>query len=264
MSNESVYQLIEEQRAAAQKPAMYRSKHNHFVPPSYSTFGTQGTSKVFGNVAGDSAEDHSVHPSKKPVGIFGRTVVDTVDPHNFLKRTNGATAPASAPTSVKRHHDDEKKVDVPKRDERPVMGLKTDKNFVVANAVENILAVPKKQPIKETRHVEKATYGKVPTYIQRTKAELEKQYALVDKYGPAARKEQDRFEALSAAELNEIRNGLQKRWDALNKEFQTMGFNLETRSQKKHQEAVESELRVLEAALQKVNKPHIFVYNDDA
>ena len=29
---------------------------------------------------------------------------------------------------------------VPKKDEKPIMGLKTNKNFVVTNAVENILA----------------------------------------------------------------------------------------------------------------------------
>lgn len=34
----------------------------------------------------------------------------------------------------------EKKVAVPKMDEKPIQGLVSDKNFIVANAVENILA----------------------------------------------------------------------------------------------------------------------------
>ena len=34
----------------------------------------------------------------------------------------------------------EKKAAVPKKDEKPIMGLVSDKNFIVANAVENILA----------------------------------------------------------------------------------------------------------------------------
>ena len=29
---------------------------------------------------------------------------------------------------------------VPKKDEKPIMGLVSDKNYIVANAVENILA----------------------------------------------------------------------------------------------------------------------------
>jgi hypothetical protein len=31
-------------------------------------------------------------------------------------------------------------VPVPKKDEKPIMGLVSDKNYIVANAVENILA----------------------------------------------------------------------------------------------------------------------------
>ena len=34
----------------------------------------------------------------------------------------------------------ERKPAVPKRDEKPIHGLVSDKNFIVANAVENILA----------------------------------------------------------------------------------------------------------------------------
>ena len=36
--------------------------------------------------------------------------------------------------------EDHKKAPVPKKDEKPIMGLVSDKNFIVANAVENILA----------------------------------------------------------------------------------------------------------------------------
>lgn len=32
---------------------------------------------------------------------------------------------------------------VPKKDEKPIMGLKSNKNFIVSNAVENILSAPK-------------------------------------------------------------------------------------------------------------------------
>jgi hypothetical protein len=35
------------------------------------------------------------------------------------------------------------KVAVPKHTDRPIHGLVSDKNFIVANAVENILAAPK-------------------------------------------------------------------------------------------------------------------------
>ena len=38
------------------------------------------------------------------------------------------------------NYQSDKKPDVPKKDEKPIMGLVSDKNYIVANAVENILA----------------------------------------------------------------------------------------------------------------------------
>jgi hypothetical protein len=35
---------------------------------------------------------------------------------------------------------------VPKKDEIPIHGLKSNKNYIVTNAVENILAAPKVMP----------------------------------------------------------------------------------------------------------------------
>jgi len=47
---------------------------------------------------------------------------------------------------------------VPKVAEKPIMGLKSNKNFVVSNAVDAILSAPK--VIKEdTKWVEKKDYG---------------------------------------------------------------------------------------------------------
>jgi len=40
----------------------------------------------------------------------------------------------------KQYNDGFKKPAVPKKDEKPIHGLVSDKNFIVANAVENILA----------------------------------------------------------------------------------------------------------------------------
>jgi hypothetical protein len=39
-----------------------------------------------------------------------------------------------------RRESETRKPSIPKKDEKPIMGLVSDKNFIVANAVENILA----------------------------------------------------------------------------------------------------------------------------
>ena len=58
-----------------------------------------------------------------------------------------------------------KKVPVPKKDEKPIMGLVSDKNFIVSNAVENILAAPKLPSNNEKDFLKKKNYGKVPKYL---------------------------------------------------------------------------------------------------
>jgi len=267
MSSESVYALIPEVRAPPQKPARYHSKFGGSAnaPPTCSTFGFQGTSVVVANVAG-STNNVSVHPTVKSYATFGRAVTEEISPKSFLKKTATQNAAAASVTAdgSKRIHDVVKPA-IPAKEDKPVMGLKTDKNFVVANAVENILAVPKKNTLRsptDGRAVERDDYGKVPEYIHKVKAELKQQYELIDSVKVAKAKDAEQFSQLSHAEIQELRAGLQKRWDTLNKEFQTMGFSVETFSQKRRQEQVEAELRSVEAALQKINKPHIFVFDD--
>ena len=68
---------------------------------------------------------------------------------------------------------------VPKKDEKPIMGLVSDKNFIVSNAVENILAAPKLPSNNEKDFLKKKNYGKVPKYLQTIKKEIEDEYQLV-------------------------------------------------------------------------------------
>ena len=54
-----------------------------------------------------------------------------------------------------------KKDPVPAKDEKPVLGLKSNKNFIVTNAIENILSVAKKTP-EPVDYLKKKDYGQVP------------------------------------------------------------------------------------------------------
>lgn len=265
MSDESVFGLIAQQAAAQQKGKMYRSHHNPNIPPSFSTFGFQGTSKVIGNIAGDTADaDAGPHPSKKATGTFGKTAAESIDPKHFLKKhtaDHASTQLGYTPAAFKRDH---VKPPVPSREDKPVMGLKTDKNFVVSNAVENILAVPKKQEKAETRHTDKSTYGKVPQYIDKRREELRTQHELVDAAARAHSVEQrSRMQQMSPEEAAELKAALRKRWADVNRDFQTLGFQIETRSQLKRKELLEAELKAIEAGIAKIDRALIFVYDDN-
>lgn len=71
-----------------------------------------------------------------------------------------------------------KKEPVPLASEKPVMGLKSGKNFVVTNAVENILSVPKVAK-EEVKYVNKKDYGKVPEYLDKIKSSIEQEYEMI-------------------------------------------------------------------------------------
>lgn len=55
---------------------------------------------------------------------------------------------------------------VPRRDECPVTGIASKANFVTANAVDTILAVPRRVDLEPVNYLEKEDYGKVPKYLQ--------------------------------------------------------------------------------------------------
>ena len=64
------------------------------------------------------------------------------------------------------------------KDDQPIMGLKSNKNFIVSNAVENILAPPKTIPQK-TNYRNKRDYGKVPEYLKQIKENIQTEYQTI-------------------------------------------------------------------------------------
>lgn len=54
---------------------------------------------------------------------------------------------------------------LPDPKDKPIMNLVTSKNFIVANAVEAILAAPKKVPNNDMDFLNKEDFGKVPPYL---------------------------------------------------------------------------------------------------
>ncbi|CBZ34398.1 hypothetical protein, conserved [Leishmania donovani] len=277
MSGECVYDLVTASDSLGAggtvvtvKPAATAKKSRRAPPPTASTFGIHGTSAVVANAGGEYT-DASVHPSRKSIGTFGREVGSTVTPENFLRKNEGPlTASRGAPTvdnsafKKSEYHREKAKPDVPLRNERPVMGLRTEKNFVVANAVENTMAVPTKvTPAPQPRATDREDFGKVPQYITEIKEDMNARKQMLEDHKAADRAAQERWSEISPSELAQLLEGLQRRWDALNKDYQTKGFSkLETPSQRAHQELVEKQLVAVEFSMQKLSRQHVFVFDD--
>ena len=155
-----------------------------------------------------------------------------------------------------------KKVPVPKKDEKPIMGLVSDKNFIVSNAVENILAAPKLPTNTDKDYLKKRNYGKVPKYLQKIKNEIEDEYQLVREMQIEDEAEMDRQKFLmNEDEKQELIAALKKKWEVVHKEYQTLTHKnkLDTLGLKEKYERCERELNQLEKDIQQLSKNYIFV-----
>lgn len=109
---------------------------------------------------------------------------------------------------------------VPKKDEKPIHGLVSDKNFIVANAVENILAAPKLPQNTQKDYLKKKNYGAVPKYLTKIKNEIEDEYNLVREMQIEEQNEKDRQKFLMPEnERQELIAALKKKWEVLHHQF---------------------------------------------
>eukprot|EP00756_Hemistasia_phaeocysticola_P032205 Hpha_TRINITY_DN16397_c1_g1::TRINITY_DN16397_c1_g1_i2::g.62502::m.62502 len=263
--DESIYNLIPQPMPEIQRPPMYRSSHNPKLPPSYSTFGTKGTSKLQANCTGQETDldRGGKHKTTRAAGTIGKSA-SAPNPHRFLKKTEGAPA-LPPPGKFERKTMTDKRQAVPRRIEKPVMGLRTEKNFVVANAVENILTACKKPPAEPLRATSLPEFGKTPRYLQRVKQQLVEEAELVGNYGQ--RDQQgggQRMRELTEDERQDLVAALKQKWESTHKQYLAMTFSLDTVTKIQRKEALEAELEQLEKAIAKMSKKIIYVYDDAA
>lgn len=200
---------------------------------------------------------------KRENATFGRPdMSQAADPKRFLK---GGEKCSRIPTRVdvqKFKYGPSEKAAVPSRQDKPVMGLKTAKNFVTANAVEAILQVPTVSYSTEPDYLKKADYAKVPAYLSQVKEEIKRENDMIDAYvkeqmGLGDYDDEDLSEVLGAEERDEMIHALKKKWDHVNAMYQKMTHmvNLTTVGKIKRKETMEKELKQLEADISKLEKP---------
>jgi hypothetical protein len=148
------------------------------------------------------------------------------------------------------------------RGDKPIHGLVSDKNFIVANAVENILAAPKLPARQEQDMLKKKTYGKIPKYVTKIRAEIEDEYNLVREMQIEEQNERDRQRMLMPEEeRQELIAALKKKWEVLMRDYQKESHHgkLDTIGKKGRKEILEAEMDQVEADIKKLQKNYIFV-----
>ena len=178
------------------------------------------------------------------------------NPRDYLKGSGKDVISKNAPAKFVRPMVRPRKAGPPPRSEKPVMGLQTTKNFLVANAVENILAVPKKVTSDEPLYVAKKDYGQVPEYLSQVKAAIQEEKAVLREYLEEEQKDMEAPQPmeLPEAEKKALLKQLKKKWDSVNKEYQKISHQtvLDTINKLRKKEGFELQLESLERTIEKL------------
>jgi len=259
---ESIYNLVPEEEVIVKKPPMYRSAHNKVPMLAGSTIGLHGTSRLPGT--GTNAKIHA----GKSASLFGpKDRSSRNNPQTFLKsgercmkvtgRNTTEIAPYTRNATVR-------KPGVPPAAERPVMSVKTNKNFITANAVEAILQAPQRVNQSEGDYLNKADFGKVPEYLSQVKEEIRRENEMIDAYvaemngspygGGGGGGGDEAVSELTDEDRRALLGSLKAKWDSVNSKYQKMCHmvKLDTVGKVKRKETMEKELDQIEADIKKL------------
>lgn len=244
--NETIYNLVPREYVIPEKPPMHKSKHNPQQNLTGSTFGCHGSTRLPG--AGLVV--------KKEASLFGPKEHTNT---GYLKKKTVELPP---PETVERSSKySSVKPAVVKASDRPVMGIRTTKNFITANAVEAILAAPRVPPSSKSDYKNKDDYGKVPEYLVKVKEEIRRENEMIDRYIKDRMGVQERdpehLEEMPEHERQELIAQLKAKWDSVNASYQRMTHmtRLDTCGKMKRKEGCEQSLKELEANIEKLSRP---------
>ena len=185
---------------------------------------------------------------KQAHASFGRPEWDTKPLQSSFLRSRSRSAatafPHRTPPARKQH-----KPPVPSRSEQPSCGLHSQKDYVRANAIENILAEPKARSGAQQALPGKHPYGKVPRYLKRVKAEAQRKTE--EEAATAGSSSADdaagrQLRKLPEAEQKELVRELKLKWERVNEAYQKLPFTLDTPQKRARKEQLERELKQLE------------------
>lgn len=210
-----------------------------------------------------------IQQSKEPWKTIGPPKVDPPCPKDFLQKHSKEIKLPKRKKEVKKTRD----LTVPRRTDRPVMGVYSKKDFVNTNAATVIMGVPKKPQqvcvdrrqgdkfLLETsglipKYIKKKDYGITPKYVTKRTEEAQRAQEEYDRYVRETLR-QKAMKRLSDAERENLLQGLKQNWEEVHKEFQSLSVEIDTIPKKHHKERLEGEMKQLEHDIQTIEKYNV-------
>ncbi len=186
------------------------------------------------------------------------------------------------------------KAPLPSHDDVPIMGIKTQKNYITDNAVSAILSSPKspqkaqenylvsnraivQPPMKNGGNYTepmvhkqlKQGYGKTPEYLYRLKEDIRKENELIESEimnkldggdGNGGENTKMEQQILPEEERKELLVALKEKWEIVNSHYQKICHrtSLEQR-QREYKRELESQLDCIESDMRKMESAHVVI-----
>ena len=217
LQQESIYNIIPKSKIIQNTGISYKSKYPHWIAPTASTFKLHTSSYPnISNLSGEYNLPRGAHPLNQQYATFGLPEGSyAADPNNYHKK--GETFKILPPLEKLHQKDEIKKPLIPNKNDYPIFGLKTDKNYIIANAIDNILMQPKKLRSESHENIFHKYYGKIPNYIKKYRMEHENVLNEIRESKKRKQEEEDaKQRLLSLNEVNQLREGLKKKWEMYN------------------------------------------------
>jgi hypothetical protein len=258
---ESIYSWVREAPPPPVKPPMYHSKHDPLAKP-------YAAASTFTHVT-----------RKREFGTIGREVKPTVATSRFLKAhelTGHADPPGGGSVPLPRKFEraePPRKPALPRREEAPLHGLRSERDFVTGNAVEAILTLPKRTRAADPDWLRKPEYGAAPSYLARVKGEIEAEHEFIQSMLDQRQMEEEaasgvRMRELTSGEREELLDALKAKWDAVNARYQKTTFkaistSTSTIGEIRWKERCETQLTQIERDIARLSvRAPIFVVDD--
>lgn len=214
------------------------------------------------------------HRYKQAAATFGPQSEHYSDPTSFLKKTSkpGLPPPKRFTYGDKRFPTVAETLgSIPQPEPRP------ERNFIAENAMSVIKAKEKDNSLDakvknpEVNYLKKDGFGQVPEYLNKVKKEIaaEKEYIreamAQEREMEMAANHQPKMRLLPEEEREKLLDQLKKKWEAVNKLYQTMTHlvSLDTIGKTRRKEEYESQLQQLEKSIEKLSKKFVFVQEND-
>ena len=217
LQQESIYNLIPPKKLIPNRSANHISIYPPDIPPTSSTFVLNGSSfPGISNCNGDYKLPRGGHPTLRNSATFGLPIgAYAPDPKNYHKK--GQNYKILPPLEKLHQICKIKKPPVPSVNDKPIQGLKSEKNYILSNAIDNILMKPKLLKNNSCENIHHKYYGKIPFYLKNFRLRKENEINKEKDINRRKKEEEDaKKKVLSKEEVEQLREGLTKKWQFYN------------------------------------------------